>query len=226
MAKNRKKATEVLLEQLGYIDKYLDVDNVGRYRSFLGAMSDNQFDEFVKAIKAKKTVIYVYAPNLHKHPSMENILSIAKKVGVQLFERVELYDDITDEWYLTPERHLVVKIPVRRLQQYGDHKMSLPEGDTKTDMLTGQVIHEDRAAGITHPEEIAWKEKNLSAVVEEMVWYRGGNIEAWQSGFKKQAEETGEIELDNISKDSKNRTVVVAQKLLEGLHLETNLVED
>lgn len=225
MAGNRKKATQVLLEQIGLIDQYVNAGNVDRYKQFLGSLSDVQFDKYMTALRNHDTVIYVYAPNLHDHPLMGDVLNIAKKIGVELFERVELYDDVTDEWYLTPNKHLVVKIPIRRLQQYGDHKISLPEGDSKVDTITGQVIHDDRAAGITNPEILSLQAKKLPLVSKELVAIRGGNIEAWQTGMKKQAEETGSIYLSEISKDSANRTVVVTQKLLEGMHLDNNIYE-
>lgn len=222
---NRKKATAVLLEQIGLIDKHTDADNVGRYKRILGDMSDTAFDDFMRKVRDGVACIYIYIPNMHKHPSMNDNIAVAKKLGLKLFERIMIYDDVTGESFLTPNKHLVARIPIRRTQQWGEHKMSIPEGDSKTDALTGQVVHEDRAAGITGPEIQSLKSKGLDSVNKELVAIRGGNIDAWQTGFKKQAEETGHVVMDDIPKDSKNRTVVVAQVIMEAMHFENNIAE-
>lgn len=217
---------EVLLTQLKHIDKFTDAKNVERYKEQLGKLSDTQFDSYMKQVRDKKACVYVYIPNMEKHPTMTDIISIAKTMGMSLFERVYIYDDLTGKKFLTPMSHFIARLPIRRMQQYGEHKMSVPEGDSKVDSLTGQVVHEDRAAGITNPEIQALGAKGLTELSKEVVSIRGGNIDAWQTGFKKQAEETGKIIMEDVTKDSKNRTVVVAQVLLESLHISNNISED
>jgi hypothetical protein len=225
IAKKRKQATALLLERIGMLDKFTDAKNVDRWRNLLNSLSDTAFHQFMLGLRDNKHVIYIYLPNMEKHPSMDDLYTVADKLGVSVFERIFIRDELTGRKFLTPESHLVVRIPIRRMQQYGDHKMSMPEGDTRVDSMTGQVIHDDRAAGITNPEIQALMAKGLNKLAYEVVAIRGGNIDAWQSGFKRQAEETGEIIMDDIPKDSKNRTVVIGQILLEGLHLENNIAE-
>lgn len=221
--KKRKEATEVLLKQIALIDKYTDVDNVGYWKERLSKLSDNAFHEFMKQVRDGNACIYIRIPNMEKHPSNNELLDLSKKLGVSNFERIYLYDDITGETYLTPDKHMVIRIPIRRPSQYGEHKLSVPEGDSKTDVFTGQVIHEDRAAGISNPEIQALAAKGLAEINQELVAIRGGNVEAWLGTFKKQLEETGSVTLAEVPKDSKNRTVVVAQILMEGLHLQNNI---
>jgi hypothetical protein len=223
IAKKRKVATQLLLDKIDLLDRFTDSDNVGYWKKRLTSLSDSQFHAFMKSVRDKESCIYIMLPNMEKHPSMNDILKVAKKLGVKVFERIMIYDDITDTEFLTPHSHLVARIPIRRMQQYADHKMAVPEHDNKTDMLTGQVVHESRSAGITNPEIQSLVAKDLNDTNQEIVTYRGGNIEAWQGGFRKQAEETGAIRLEDIPKDSKNRTVMVAQILMEGLHLENNI---
>jgi hypothetical protein len=223
IAAKRKKVTEYILTTVGLIDKYTNANNVDRLKTQLSDLSDTAFDNLMKLIRDKRACIYIYIPNMDKHPSMENIFGVANKLKIELFQHIYMYDDVTGETMLTPEKYMIVKLPIRRMEQYGDHKLSLPEGDSKIDAMTGQVTHEDRSAGITNPEIQALASKGLNSVLKEVVSIRGGNIEAWQTGIKKQAEENGVVYLENISKDSKNRTVVVGQILLESLHLENNL---
>ena len=224
MARNRKKATELLLTLIEPIDKHTDADNVGRYKRQLNALSDTQFHNFMKAIKEEKACFYLYMPNMGKHPSTNHVLAACKKLGVVNYHFIDIYDDVTGETMRTPQKHLVIRVPARRLQQYGDHKLAVPEGDRRVDIMTGQVIHEDRAAGLTNPELQSLAAKDLPLLAKELVTYRGGSPEAWQTGFKQQAEETGVIQLDQIDPEFKNRTSKTMQLLLEGMHFETNVV--
>ena len=226
ITKQKKKAIAYLVAALTPIDKLSDVKNVDRYESLLEAMSDVQFDKFMKSLRDKKTCIHIYLPNMTKRPSIKNILDIAAEQGTSIFHRIKLFDETTGEYYLTNEKYPVFKIPVRRLQQFLDKKMSVPQGDTKTDGLTGQVAWEDKAATISNPEIQALQAKGLSISLHELVAVRGGNVEAWNGEMKQQAEESGVVYLDDVGNTSSTRTAIVAQTLLEGMLLDNNLVGD
>ncbi len=170
-------------------------------------------------------MIYVYLPNLDKHPLLDDVFKIAESIGVELFQRIYMMDDVTGEYFLTPEKYFVAVTPIRRMEQFADHKISVPKGDSKVDSLTGQVAKgsDDRSAGITNPEIQALSSKGLDSVLQEIASIRGGNIGAWQSGIKKQAEETGKVRLSEIDPSFKNRTAGMGQIIMESLHLENNL---
>ncbi len=221
----REAATKILLDRLTLIDKHTDVDNVGRYRTALGDMSDAQFDRYMKQIRDGKACVYIMIPNMEKHPNMSDMVKLCAQLGVELSSRLNMYDDVTGEYYLTPEKYLTIRAPARMQEQFGDHKRSIPRGDHKVDAMTGQVIGDSRAAGITNPENQALKTKGLNVVAKELVAIRGGNIDAYQTGIRKQGEETGHIRMEDMPADSANRTVVVAQILMEGMHLANNIAE-
>lgn len=226
MDPKRKKATDLLLARIAEVDKLLKAGNLERYTTLLNSLSDAQFAKYMQMLKNKETVIYVYWPNMTSTVAMEDVIALAKKVGRPLFERVELYDDSTGEWFLTPHKHFCPRLPQRRQQQFGEHKVSLPEGSNKVDLLTGQVVHEDRAAAITNPEIQALGVKNLPNTRREIVSYRGGNVDVWQSQFKKQAEETGEVSMEDISNDSRGRPVVMAHVLWKSMHIDNTFIGD
>lgn len=226
ISKQRKKAMEYLITALTQIDTLCDGANVKRYTDLLDPMSDAQFDKYMKALKDKKTCIYVYIPNMEKRPSIKNLLDIAKEHGTEIFHRIKLFDETTSEYYLTNEKYPVFKIPIRRMQQFLDKKMAVPHGDTKTDGMTGQVAWEDKASTISNPEIQALNAKGtgLSKTLHELVAVRGGNVEAWNGEMKQQAEETGVVYLEDVGLSSNTRTAIVAQTWLEGMLLENNLV--
>jgi len=225
-SEKRKKAEAYILQSITALDKHALGDNIKRYKAMFAAMSDTQFDKYMKALRDNKTCVYMYMPNMTKRPKIGDLLTIAKKLGIKMFHRIKIYDTATDKYYLTNETYPIFRLPVRRLQQFLEKKISIPHGDSKIDTLTGQVAFDDRSAKITNPEIQALQSKGLNNTLHEFVSVRGGNIEAYGGEFKRQAEETGIVLLQDISGDSKTRSAVVTQLFLEGLMLETNLAGD
>lgn len=219
----RERATEILLNSVASVDKHTDADNVARYTKIFKDMSDSKFDEYMHQLRDGKACLYVYIPNMEKHPDMNEMVALANKFKVMLSSRITMTDSVTGKEYLTPERYMVVRVPTRRQQQFGEHKISIPKGDNKIDAMTGQVIGVSRAAGITNPEIQSLKTKGLDILAKELVSIRGGDIEAYQTGVRKQGEETGTIRISEMPTDSKNRTIVTAQVWLEGMHLLNNI---
>ena len=99
--------------------------------------------------------------------------------------------------------------------------MSIPEGDSKIDILSGQVIKPDKGAGISQVEIQALYARNLSSIITEMLKYRGGDVVALAE-FKRELEEQGRT---TIGRDtgSVSRSVVTVNNLLIGMHIESNI---
>ena len=221
----RKKATAYLLSSLKKIDKLGSGENVKRYEELFASMSDNKFDKFMKDVRDETTCIYTYFPNMTKRPSLADTIGIAEQLDIKIMHRIKLYDSGTDSYYLSNEEYPIVRVPVRRQQQFLDKKMSVPSSDKKINAMTGQVAWEDQSATITNPEIQALVSKGLPNVLKEVVTVRGGNIEAWSGEMKQQAEETGSVDLDIIGQNSISRSAVVAEVLIECMMLDTNLTE-
>jgi len=226
IATKRKKTTKVLLAGIGKLDSYATGANVARYEKMLSQMTDKEFDKYMKAIRDKETVLYVYMPNMTKRPLVKDLLVIAGEMGVKLFHRIKKYDSVTKRHYVTNEAYPVIRIPVRRLQQFQYKKMSVPHGSSKVDSMTGQVAWEDKSASLSNPEIQAMDAKGLTKTLEEFIAIRGGNIEAWSGEMRRQGEETGEIILDDISGGTHTRTVEVAKIFFDCMMLDNNFVDE
>lgn len=219
MTPQRKKTEEFIIKRLEPLDK--SGLNVKRYKEFFASLSDSEFDDYMKNIENGNEVLYLYFANMKDKITIAELRDYAEKIGVKLFERLRIWDEVTKSYYLTPNKYCVLQLPIRRMSQFVDHKMSVPEGDKKIDVLSGQVIKEDKGASISQVEVQSLYAHNLQNTIIELLKYRGGDLVAL-SEFKRELEEQGKT---NISRDTGSiaRSVVSMNNLLIGMHIESNI---
>ena len=184
-------------------------------------MTDKAFDEFMHLVKDGKYQLHITMPNMDSNLRMEHILKAADTVGVEFFHKLWLDDPVTGKRYLTPKAYPVFKVPVRRQQQFLDEKMSVPDGDTTIDGLSGQVTGPDKASAISNPEIRILHTRGLEKTLIEDVKVRGGDIHSYGE-FRRQMEETGVGEISKLDPGSRARSAVIVDILLQGKHLDNN----
>ena len=212
---------------LDYICKLCDTMepsglNSKRYRRIIGQMNDKEFDQFMNYMKEGKWQLHLVAPNMIVNLQNEDLLKACDLIGLDLFQRVWMYDRATGRKYLTDNKYMFVKLPIRRQQQFLDEKISVPDNDRTIDGLTGQVTGDSRSCSITNPEIQILAARGLDKTMQELVNIRGGNIHGY-SEFRRMLEENGEADLDTIDPNSRTRASVVGSKLLQSMMLDTNL---
>ena len=196
--------------------------NSKRYRQIIGQMNDKEFDQFMNYIKEGKWQLHIVAPNMIVNLQNEDLLKACDLIGLDLFQRVWMYDKATGRKFLTDNKYMFVKLPIRRQQQFLDEKISVPDNDRTIDGLTGQVTGDSRSCSITNPEIQILAARGLNKTMQELVNIRGGNIHGY-SEFRRMLEENGEADLDMIDPNSRTRASVVGGKLLQSMMLDTNL---
>ena len=196
--------------------------NSKRYRQIIGNMNDKEFDQFMNYMKEGTWQLHLVAPNMIVNLQNEDLLKACDMIGLDLFQRVWMYDKATGRKYLTDNKYMFVKLPIRRQQQFLDEKISVPDNDRTIDGLTGQVTGDSRACSITNPEIQILAARGLDKTMQELVNIRGGNIHGY-SEFRRMLEENGEADLDMIDPNSRTRASVVGGKLLQSMMLDTNL---
>lgn len=223
MNAKRKQVTDhilkhiVLMEPSGF--------NTKRYENMFSQMTDAQFDQYMKDIRDKKVKLSLYVPNMKIILKVENLLKAADSLKLQLFERLKMIDEVTKKRYLTTNKYLVVKLPVRRARQFLMHKLSVPDSDKHLDALTGQVTQGDKASSLSFVEAQLIYARGLDKVLDEFVKVRGGDIHAF-SNFKQQLEEGGNAKLSAIDPNTIPRSTVVMATILKCMLLDNNLVEN
>lgn len=218
MTDKRKKTQEYIIDKMKKADP--SGKNAARYTEMFASMSDKAFDEYMIRLRDRKDVLVVYSANMVDKIDLGQLIALAKETGVELFERIRLWDEPTQSYYLSPNKYCILQFPVRRMSQFVDHKLSVAEGDSHIDMLTGQVSKPDKAGSISQVEIQALYAKGLENTIIELIKYRGGDVTALAE-FKRELEETGKT---TISRDTGSvvRSAVVLDVLMSGMHIESN----
>ncbi len=202
------------LDPSGYNTKY--------YLAQFSAMNDVAFDAYMQDIRDHKRTLVLYAPNLQVMLKMTDLLATAHAVGLILFERIKMWDAITKRYFLTPQTYLIIKLPVRRLKQYLMDKLSVPDGNSAINLMTGQVVKPDKGSAVSLPEAQTMDSKGLHNSMTELLTIRGGNPQAYAS-FKASLEETGQASMNDVDWSGGVRSAKVAKILLTSMHLDNNL---
>ena len=222
----REKIIKYILDVVNMIDT--TGTNGKRYIEFFSKMNDQDFSQYMEYLREGRVQIYIQAPNMVIPIKMENLKEVAKYTGVELFERIWLTDQATGKKYLTPHKYFIIYTFMRRVRQYLDKKMSLPENDKYVDGLTGQVTntakHKSQAAALSQVEMQALAARGFNNTILELMKVRGGDIHAY-ANFKRQLEETGVAHLSEIENDSVPRSATMMGVFLKAMHLDNNLVE-
>ena len=198
MTPKRKKIQDKIISVISSMDK--TGKNTKYYEDKFSKMSDKDFADFMQRIHDREEVLVIYSANSVDMLSLPDLVKTAKNIGLDLFERIRMYDAANDTYYYTPHKMLVLQCPIRRMAQFVDHKLSVAEGDSRIDMLSGQVVKPDQAASLSEPETRALYSR---------------------AEFKRELEETG---VTNVDRDTgtKVRSAVTLDVLYSGILIESN----
>ena len=109
---------------------------------------------------------------------LQNNMKIAKELGFEFYQRLQITGSKTMPDYITPNKYLVVKLPVKRASQLLSKKISIPKDNKSRDLLTGQVTGDSRAAKLTNPEVQILLGLGLESSIKELMKFRGGDLGA------------------------------------------------
>lgn len=219
---NRKAATAYLIET---IDKLLPGSENGKfYQQQLGALNDEQFDQYMQRLESGEDVLSLIAPNLSEPKlSLERNLALADELKAPLFHRLWLTDAKTGQVYLTPRKYLVIDLPLRRQQQLLVKKIAIPKDNRHVDELTGQPAGESQGSSLSFPELQVLYAQGQDRSIEELIKFRGGDVKAFQA-LTRSVVETGGASQDAIKAiPTRVKSTETLSVLLKAMHLDNNL---
>lgn len=219
---NRKAATA---ECLRWIDELVPGGQaVTDMKTVLDSLSDEQFDELMNKLESEEEILSIAIPNLGKDRlEVSRLLEVGKKLNHEFFERLWLTDAKTGVTYLTPEKYLVIDLPLRRQQQLLTEKISIPDNNRHVDEMTGQVTGDSKGASLSLPELQILRSQGLDRPILEMIKVRGGDERA-QRAINRQIIETGSASLDSVlGAGTRVKSTETFSTLLKGMHLNNNL---
>lgn len=224
MSRNRKEFIDFICT---YLDKLLPGGENGKYmRERLEALSPEQMDDYAKKLMSGEEILPLIAPNLHDNKlTIENNLAVAKELGHEFFQPLRLTDPDTGTTYVTPEKYLVVDLPVRRQRQLQRKKITIPQGTRTVDELSGQVTGPSRGSKISMPELQVLYSQDLTAPILELIKYRGGDVKGQQLLYRSLME-TGRASQKALSMTPTTvRSTQVLSIIFNAMHLSTTLMD-
>lgn len=219
---NRKKAEQVLFSLLDAVDK--TGKSKASIQEFITKMDDKSFEKWIHKLQKKEEYVPIIIENLTGiGVTVENNMEVAKKYfGYDYYQQVWTVDSTTGETYLTPEKYLIVDIPVRRQIQTLDNKIKIPEDSKHIDEMTNQPIGVSKGSSLTFPELLVITGHNTDNSILEMIKYRGGDLKAMHV-MEDMIHKTGYASMDKLdTMGTEVKSTHTLGILLKGMHLDNN----
>lgn len=225
MAGDRKAAERVILALIDDIDPKGMNGKIYR-EEFLPSMSDHAFDTWMNKIEEGKQYLPLWYPNMTESGiTVKNNYDVADKWGIRLRQRVVITDRITSQRVTTPKELPVLWMPVKRLAQTLEKKMSVAEDNLHIDEMTGQVTGKSKASAISNPEIVILEAGGFSDMLTEWMKYRGGDQKAYRL-MERMIAERGYVDtaaLDPYTGQAK--VVETVGAFMDAMHLDNNLAK-
>lgn len=178
MTPNRKRAEEVAIKWVNKID--LSGHNGELLKTQFSNLSDEQFENWIEALRAKKDYVPIVIPNNSSvDVTVDNNLKVAKELGVEIHRKVFINDPDTGIRYKTPIPYMVVHMPIRRQIETIESKISVADNNTSIDALTGQPVGVSKGGSLSFPESLVLTSMGLSESILELIKVRGGDDKAY-----------------------------------------------
>jgi hypothetical protein len=192
---NRQAAQNLIIENIG---KLTGPTNVALYKKKFDAMSDEDFDIFMKDLKDRKQRLCVIDPNFGKERlTTKKCIEVAKGLGKSLFQQVWVSAEPGKPAYLTPNTYMITMMPLRRQAQLLSKKVSIPEDNNSVDDFTGQPTGKSKGSKISYPETQVLASFGLNQTITELLKYRGGDERGF-AAMNTMIDRTGSVSLKSI----------------------------
>lgn len=222
MAGNRKAFETFVLDFMGKLTQ--GQGNRTIYERLFKAMNDEQMEEFVVKLE-EGMPLCIWASNFDKKEQLnyDGMVKLAKQYGLSLEQPLVVTDIDTGVTTVTPITYLVGSAEIRKQRQMLVKKMSAAKDDTMTDDLTGQVMGDSRAAGMSIPEAQVLRYLGLPKVCNELYNVKGGDNGALKA-FRNDIITTGHTTTNgSLRQGSAVKALKTAYHLLRGRMIDNNL---
>jgi hypothetical protein len=222
MPKNRKETEDFIISHINAI--LGDNSNEHVYKEMFQNMSDKDFDKYIDDLESGNKYLVVIVPNMGKTKlSVERNLQLAKKLGVQFFQRIWFTQEGTQEKYLSPIPYMVLDLPIRRQSQLLDKKMSIPEDQNSVDIFTNQPAGKSKGGKVAYTELQVLTALGLDNCIIELIKMRGGD-EGGYRAMSKSLKEKGSVDLNVLKQYSTGvQSTRTLKTFLTGAHLQNTL---
>lgn len=177
---NRKAAETHMLSVMNLLDP--TGRNTANLKAIYAGMSDAEFDTMITQVRNKKaSTPYILDHKASSKIDLEYIIKTAEKnLGVKYRQKVRFKEESTGEMYWSNDEFLILDVPVRRLIQSIENKISIASG-AQVDAATNQVAGAGKGSGFSAPEALIIEGQGMVQTAREFVVVRGGDAKAKQA---------------------------------------------
>lgn len=217
----RKEVEEYIIKYVGKISR--DKRNEELYREFFKKMNNKEFSKWIDDLEEGKVKIQIIVPNGQSKLDINNNYKIAKEIGVEFYQELDIGPVGDIPKYRTPVKSLVYDMSVRRVSQLLQKKISIPEDNRRIDKLTGAVTGASKGSKMTMPELTVLTSFGLQKSLSEIMTARGGDLGKGRA-METYLDKYGSVSLANLEAF---KTGVVSSKTLKAYlnaaHLKANV---
>lgn len=211
---------------LKYISKIVSGDyNTKLYRDLFNSMSDKEFDEYMVKLKNKEITLSVIIPNGSKEitTDINNNIKIGKELGFDFFQPLHFGKDGDLPAYTTPNKYMVMKLPIKRAAQLLDKKISIAKDSNEISSLTGQVSGESKASKLSGPEIQVLIGIGCNNSLVELLKIRGGDLGAGNA-MEQMLIQSGHASQENVNRFSTGvKSTETLRNYFIGAHINSTL---
>lgn len=174
---HRKEAEAWMLD---FIKKF---DKTGRsyenLKAIYASLTDEQFYQMMLAIKEKRAnTPFIYDHLTDESMNLDYVASFGEKFfGIKYRQRIRYINKQTGEYYWSNSARWVIDVPVRRLIQSIENKISVSTSK-QVNAATNQPVGDNKSASISGPESLILIGQGFDAAVREFMVVRGGDMRA------------------------------------------------
>lgn len=227
MAITKKSIAAAQAWMIDFVNK---LDPSGRngenLKKLYSQMSEAKFLEMVQQIRDKQTNTPFILDHL-SDPKMdiEFVNKIAnKELGISLRQRVRFQNPKTKEFYWSNDPLWVVDVPVRRLIQSVENKISYSTSN-QVDAATHQPVGNAKASSFSAPQCLILEGQGFEATTTEFMVARGGDL-AVKHAMDQSIRQSGGASLNVILRYGQGaKATKFVSHQLTAMHWRNNLAE-
>lgn len=200
--------------------------NYENLKNIYSKMSDEQFLEMATAIRdglAHTPMIYDHETD--NYLNMEKIEAFGKKtLGIKYRQRIRYKDKRTGEYSWSNTPRWVLHVPVRRLIQSIENKISVSTSK-QVNAATNQPVGDNKSASISGPESLILSGQGFDAALNEFMVVRGGDLKA-KHAMEQSIRQSGGASLNTVMVYGEGaKAVATVSHQLTAMHWRNNLRE-
>lgn len=200
--------------------------NYENLKNIYSKMSDEQFLAMAVAIRAGLAhTPMIYDHESDNHLDLKTIETFGKKtLGIQYRQRIRYKDKRTGEYNWSNTKRWVLDVPVRRLIQSIENKISVSTSK-QVNAATNQPVGDNKSSSISGPESLILSGQGFNAALNEFMVVRGGDLRA-KHALEQSIRQSGGASLNTVMVYGEGaKAVATVAHQLTAMHWRNNLRE-